>query len=95
MDSGCTQTRINKQLVKEERIEMEPVDKIFEVFNIDGTRNRAVTQRAPLEIEINRYKKRINVVVTDLNGINMFLGHDWLVKHNPEVDWNKETIQFM
>ena len=24
----------------------------------------------------------------------MFLGHDQLVKHNPEVDWNKETIQF-
>ena len=30
----------------------------------------------------------------DLNGIDMFLGYDWLVKHNPEVDWNKETIWF-
>jgi len=25
----------------------------------------------------------------------MFLEHDWLVKHNPEVDWNKGIIQFM
>jgi len=24
----------------------------------------------------------------------MFLGYDWLVKHNPEVDWNKETMKF-
>ena len=24
----------------------------------------------------------------------MFLGYDWLVKHNPEVNWNKETIKF-
>ena len=24
----------------------------------------------------------------------MFLGHDWLVKHNPEVNWKNRTIQF-
>ena len=47
-----------------------------------------------MEIEINKHKKRIDVVVTDLNSTDMFLGYDWLVKHNPEVDWNKGTIQF-
>ena len=76
VDSGCTQTGIDKQLVKEEQIKTEPVDKIFEVFNADGTRNGAVTWRALLEIEINRYKERINAVVTDLNGTDMFLGYD-------------------
>jgi len=95
VDFGCTQTGINKQLVKEERIETEPVDKIFEVFNADGTRNGVVTQRVSLEIEINGHKKRINAAVMDLNGTDIFLGHDWLVKHKPEVYWNKETIQFM
>jgi len=24
----------------------------------------------------------------------MFLGHDWLVKHNPEVNWKNGTIKF-
>ena len=43
VDSGCTQTRINKQLVKEEQIKTEFVDKIFEVFNVDGIRNGVVT----------------------------------------------------
>jgi len=28
----------------------------------------------------------------DLNGIDMFLGYDWLVKHNSEVNWNTEII---
>ena len=28
----------------------------------------------------------------DLNGIDMFLGYDWLVKHNPEIDWSKEIM---
>ena len=26
--------------------------------------------------------------------MNIFLGYDWLVKYNPEVNWNKEIIQF-
>jgi len=26
--------------------------------------------------------------------MDMFLGHDWLVKHNPEVNWKNRTIQF-
>jgi len=25
----------------------------------------------------------------------MFLGHDWLVKHNPEINWKNRTIKFM
>ena len=30
----------------------------------------------------------------DLNSTDIFLGYDWLVKHNPEVDWNIGTTQF-
>ena len=26
--------------------------------------------------------------------MDMFLGHDWLVKHNPEVNWKNGTIKF-
>ena len=27
--------------------------------------------------------------------MDMFLEHDWLVKHNPEVNWKNGTIKFM
>ena len=70
------------------------MDRSFKVFNADGTKNGEVTQFVPLEVEINRHKEQINVVVTNLNGTDMFLGYDWLVKYNPEVDWSKETMQF-
>ena len=30
----------------------------------------------------------------DLAGIDIFLGHNWLVKHNPEVNWKNGTIKF-
>ena len=55
-------------------------------FNVDRTKNREVTRVASLEIEINRHKEQLEAAVTDWNGTDMFLGHDWLVKHNPEVN---------
>ena len=49
---------------------------------------------APLEVEINGHKETLEAAVTDLDGMDMFLGHDWLVKHNPEVNWKNGTIKF-
>jgi len=31
----------------------------------------------------------------DLNSIDIFLEYNWLVKHNLEVNWDKETIWFI
>jgi len=95
VDSGCIHTEIDKQLVKEKRIQMKPINFSFEVFNVDGTKNGEVTKVASLEIEINGHKEQLKAAVTDLNGTDMFLEHDWLVKHNPEVNWKNRTIKFM
>ena len=92
VDSGCTHTGINEQLVKDKRIQTKVIDFSFKVFNADGTKNREVTKVAPLKIEINGHKEILEAVVTDLNGMDIFLGHDWLVKHNPEVNWRNGTI---
>ena len=94
VDSGCTHTGIDEQLVKEKRIQTKAIDFSFEVFNVDGTKNGEVTKVAPLEVEINGHKETLEAAVTDLNGTDMFLGHDWLVKHNPEVNWKNGTIKF-
>ena len=94
VDSECIYTRIDEQLVKDKRIQMKLINFSFEVFNTDGTKNGEVTKVVPLEIEINKHKETLEVAVTDLNGTDMFLGHDWLVKHNPEVNWGNGTIKF-
>ena len=86
---------IDEQLVKDKRIQTKSIDFSFEVFNADGTKNGEVTKVAPLEIEINGHKETLEAAVTDLDGTDMFLGHDWLVKHNPEVNWKNRTIKFM
>ena len=94
IDSGCTHTGINKQLVKDKRIQTKSINFSFEVFNADGTKNGEVTKVAPLKIEINRHKEILEAAVMDLDGTDMFLGYNWLVKHNPEVNWKNGIIKF-
>ena len=86
VDCGCTHTVIDKQLVKNKRIQMKPINFSFEVFNANKTKNREMTKVAPLEIEINGHKETLEATVTDLDGKDMFLEHDWLVKHNLEIN---------
>ena len=73
---------------------MKLINFLFEVFNANGTKNGEVTRVASLEIEINRHKEQLEAAVIDLNGMDMFLGHDWLVKYNLEVNWKNGMIQF-
>ena len=82
-------------MVKDKRIQTKLINFSFKVFNVDGTKNGEVTRVVPLEVKINRHKEQLKVAVTDPNGMNMFLGHDWLVKHNPEVNWKDRKIWFM
>ena len=86
MDFKCTHTEIDEQLVKDKRIQTRPINFSFEVYNIDGTKNGDITKVVPLEVKINEHKEYIEVVLIDLNGMDIFLGHDWLIKHNLEVN---------
>jgi len=76
VDSRCTYIGINEQLVKNKRIQTRLINFSFKVFNVDGTKNGEVTKVAFLEVEINEHKEQLEAVVTDLNRIDMFLGHD-------------------
>jgi len=73
---------------------MKPINFSFKVFNTDGMKNGELTRVVPLEIKINSHKEQLEAAVTDLNRMNMFLGHGWLVKHNSEINWKNGTIRF-
>jgi len=74
--------------VEEKGISTKLLPRSFNVYNSDGSRNGEKTIRkfVPLEINSNRYIEQINVVVSEIKETDLFLGHDWLVEHNPEVD---------
>ena len=57
VDSGCIYTQIDEQLVKDKRIQIRLINFLFEVFNIDRTKNGEMTRVVPLEIEVNGHKE--------------------------------------
>jgi len=65
VDSRYTYTGIDKQLVKDKRIQTKPINFSFEVFNTDRTKNGEMTRVVSLEIEINSYKEQLEAAVTD------------------------------
>ena len=76
MNSEYTHTEINKQLVKDKRIQTRLINFLFGVYNIDGTKNRDITEVVLLEVKINKHKEHIEAPVIDLNETDMFLEHD-------------------
>ena len=72
VDSRCIHIGIDKQLVKNKRIQTKPLNFPFKVFNVDRTKNEEVTRMASLEIKVNGHKEQLEAAVTDLNGTDMF-----------------------
>jgi len=54
VDFRCTHMEINKQLVKDKRIQTRPINFSFRIYNIDRTKNRDVMKVVPLEVKINK-----------------------------------------
>ena len=67
VNSRCTHTVIDEQLIKDKRIQMKLINFSFKVFNAKRIKNGEVTRVAPLKIEINSHKEQLEAAVMDLN----------------------------
>jgi len=96
IDFRCTNTTITRKTIKEKGISTKSLPKPFDVYNSDRSRNgeKIIKEFVPLEINSNGYIEQINAMVSEIKEIDLFLEHNWLVEHNPEVDWKEGIIQF-
>jgi len=49
-------------------------------------------ETAPVAFDVAGIREFRTIDIIDLGDLNMILGWDWLVKHNPDVDWKNQTI---
>ena len=96
LDSGCMHTCINKQTVHKEHIPTHKLDKPILATNANGTpsRKEPITKFINLDLNIEGHQENINAVVAELDSADIFIGHDWLTKHNPEIDWKSGILEF-
>ena len=43
---------------------------------------------------IQDHVKRIQFTISDLGKVDVFVGYEWLKKHNPDVDWRVSSLFF-
>ncbi len=96
LNSGCTSSAINKCFVHKHRLETRKTAVPIPVYNTDGTRNAGgdITEFAELRMTIGGHTERIDLAITNLGKQDVYLGHNWLKRHNPSVNWKTQTILF-
>ena len=95
IDSGCTGSCINKEFVEKHGLNMIKLPKSIPVFNTDGSNIAGwLTHMVQLQMIIGNHKEIMELGVSNLGTSDIFLGHDWLKHHNPEIDWKGKTIEF-
>ena len=51
-----------------------------------------LTHTCTLDLTVDQHLETLTFQVTKLAGWNMILGKTWLKRHNPVIDWTKNTV---
>ncbi|THG93741.1 hypothetical protein EW145_g8291 [Phellinidium pouzarii] len=89
IDSGATGLFIDKEFVKQNRLKTRSLGYTIPVFNVDGTKNvgGSIEEEVDLVVEYKEHRELATFEVCNLGKTVLILGHNWLKKHNPEIDW--------
>ena len=96
LDSRCMSSAISKRFVKEHQINTIKLPRAIMATNADGTINAGgkITDMVRLKIKIQDHEEMMELTVADIGKKDIFIGHDWLQHHNPEIDWQDKKIKF-
>ncbi|SJL17084.1 uncharacterized protein ARMOST_20626 [Armillaria ostoyae] len=96
VDSGCTSSAINRAFVQKHHLDTVKTAIPIIVYNADGSRNKGgdITEYVEVRLTIGNHEERIDLAVTDLGAKDLYLGHDWLKRHNPVINWETGTVIF-
>ena len=96
VDSGCTETFIDREFVKKHKIPTIPLKKPVPIRNVDGSLvgGKMMTENAVIRLSMGDHHENVTLGVINLDDKPIFLGIDWLKCHNPIINWTKGFVQF-
>ena len=97
VDSGAALgSYIDEEFVERNNIPKRRAAIPISVYNADGTinKNGSIHAFVDLRLQIGDHSEIMELAITRIKSREIFLGYDWLQKHNPSVDWVKNTIEF-
>src|ERR1700733_11876785 len=97
IDSGCTGCAINREFVNKHKIKREKLSRQLRVLNADGSENSSgrITHHTEIMMRMGKiHWEKMDFGITKLDDHDIFLGFDWLMEHNPEINWKTGGIRF-
>ena len=96
LDSGANTTFINKAIAERLGLMLEALTNPICVFNVDRSHNLAgdITHTVNITVDFLGHREELHAEVTKLGKNSLILGYMWLKKHNPSIDWEKDSVRF-
>src|SRR5882757_8467498 len=102
LDSGATANFIHYCLVQKYKMKTHPLCRQMLLHNTDDTENIMghVTEKVYLAMNVwdathdKNHTEVVKFFVTNLGTDDLILGHTWLYKHNPIIDWKEDELGF-
>ena len=96
LDSRCMSSAISKRFIKEHQINTIKLPRAITATNADRTINAGgkITNMVRLKVKIQDHEEVMELTIADIRKKDVFIGHNWLQHHNPEIDWQDKKIKF-
>ncbi|CAK5267330.1 unnamed protein product [Mycena citricolor] len=96
LDSSCSTCCINTDYAQAERLDIQELPQPIMARNANNAKNISgqITHYVNLRMRIGPHVETCPFLLTCLGKAQIFIGFDWLMEHNPEVDWHKQTMKF-
>ena len=97
LDTVATGNFINPKFMEKHRIASREKPKPYGLgsFGNNPIISKVDRETHQLRLQIREHQEEVCFDVTDLGNYDLVLGFPWFEKHNPDIDWQKGTLQQM
>jgi predicted aspartyl protease len=99
VDSGAQGNYISPTTAKRLGLVTREKRNPYTLAMVDGTAigqgdGKIVTETAPVRMRIGSHEERISLDVAEIGTHQVILGIPWIKRHNPEIDWDADQLDF-
>ena len=96
IDSGASSQFIDRDFALNMNLKLDLKEKPEDLVLADGVRSkvRQITHTCTLRVTIDQHLEDLTFHVTKPPGWNLNVGKPWLRRHNPTIDWTRNSVTF-
>jgi len=94
IDSGATENFMNLDYARWLGLPIKHLEKTRQLFNVDGTENKAGKLQFYTDVSLQTGTKRTNhrFFLSNLGEVKAILGYPWFADTQPKIDWSRGWI---